>query len=718
MMSQSLLMYHLNAASWNHLVALMAAHHLPRNAKQTKAAFVEVLNHHLLHRSTVTSIITQLDATAKEALRHLLAADGALPVHTFEARLGPIRPYRPWRKDAATDMAQPWLAPISATERLWYLGLLYRDPPKPKPGLVQHACLPADLLPLLRELLAQPNATPSVCGLPLPHPGHHGSLDHHLAIWLATINEQAVRPVHKRWLPPTLVALLCTRLGLDQAPGFRPIKSERHHPYLAFLHYLALAADLVTITPASLQLTPRAWTWLAAAAPARMQELAEAWRMAPLALAHPFPFAWEPLTPQARDFLHAQLQQLAPELPIPLADLVARWRLLDSHARLPSPRPDDWRDETTQTDPLAALLAGPLHWLGQVTLFAASLPTTVPDVAVGSPLPPAQVPAASCILPKQPSNTILAPLTVQPLHLVRLARFCDWTIAAAPTAYPHSFTLDPTRIAHLAANGTEPTQVLSQLSAALGQPPSRRLVQRIRQWAQPGQQLRLRSLLVLEADTPERLAQLRRYKLVRKRLGETIAPNRLALNPADAQALVQTLQTLGYTVAPPSEALDTLAASVSDDAPRPAALSPALQWLLITLYQGLGQHTNLPIDLPWQVRQALQSQLTPLQQAAAESSAHTLLDQIQAALNGYLQLPAWTMPPTADPAPVIRTALTQGKDIEIRYWGPADGHITTRRITPYWIEERHQMLYLIGWCHLRQQECTFRLDRIAAVITL
>ncbi len=45
-MSQSLLMHHLNAASWNHLVGLMAAHHLPRNAKQTKAAFIASIYNH------------------------------------------------------------------------------------------------------------------------------------------------------------------------------------------------------------------------------------------------------------------------------------------------------------------------------------------------------------------------------------------------------------------------------------------------------------------------------------------------------------------------------------------------------------------------------------------------------------------------------------------------------------------------------------------------
>lgn len=141
-----------------------------------------------------------------------------------------------------------------------------------------------------------------------------------------------------------------------------------------------------------------------------------------------------------------------------------------------------------------------------------------------------------------------------------------------------------------------------------------------------------------------------------------------------------------------------------------------LQWFLITLYHGLGQHLPLPIDLPWNLRQTLRPQLTTLQQADAEGAAHQLLARFQAALTGYLQLPAWTMPSVIDATPLIEQALATGDDIEIRYRAPADGQITTRTVTPYRIEARHQTRYLIGWCHLRQQERTFRLDRIETLI--
>ena len=719
---------------WKQLTALLAAYQLPRTAQQTKAQVIEQLHHHLLQTATITSIIAQLDGSAQAALRALLAAAGALPVHTFEHRFGLIRPYRPWRKADATGADQPWRTPISTTETLWYLGLLYRDPPKPTPGFIQHYLIPAELVPGLRAHLALDQPTP-FAPPPLPHPGRNGPLDHHLAIWLATVHAghdgQGVAPVHGRWLPPTVVTLLCTRLGLDQAPAFTPIRSERHHPYLAFLHYLALAADLVVVTPTAFQLTPAAWAWLTVDAATRHRQLAAAWHNAQVDLAQPFAFRWEPLSPAARTLVMAQLTaQLAPPR-LAVTTLVAQWRLLDPYAYLPGPRLAHWHDEDSLYDPLTALITGPLHWLGFITLTPApSTPApSTPDPStlapstlfVGPPPAAVQHPASPCTMPKQLVNTILAGLQVQPLHLVQLAPFCEWTVTTtAPTLWPHSFTLSPPQIAQLAAGGTAPAQLLAALSAALGQQPNRRVISRLRAWAQPGQQLALRTLLVLEADTPDRLAQLRRHKLVRNRLGEVIAPNRIALNPADADALAQTLRTLGYYVEPPAavpSSLERVPAGRAGDEDA-AGLAPMWQWLFITLYQGLGQQLPLPLALSWTTRQAVRAQLTAAQQATAEAAAHQLLDRLQMALNGYLQLPLWRVEATPDAAPVIRTALDQGKDIAIRYAGPSDGHITTRTVTPYWIEERHGVPYLIGWCHLRQQERTFRLDRIEAIIVV
>lgn len=171
--SQPLAIY-LAHCTWHHALALLAAHHLPRDAKQTKAALIDMLTQHLLQPATIATSIAQLDAVGKDALRALVAAGGALPVHPFHQRFGPLRPYRPWRKDPSADgqppLVQPWLAPISTTETLWYLGLLFRDPPKPQPGRVQHYVLPADLILHLTARLRQPVTTVSLMTVPRSQP--------------------------------------------------------------------------------------------------------------------------------------------------------------------------------------------------------------------------------------------------------------------------------------------------------------------------------------------------------------------------------------------------------------------------------------------------------------------------------------------------------------------------------------------------------------------
>jgi hypothetical protein len=732
---------YLAASSWNRLLVLLAAHQLPRGAKENKAHFVERLAHHLSQPSTLMVMITQLDPLGKDALRVLLAAGGALPVHPFEERFGALRPYRPWRDDDPASTRQPWLAPSSATEQLWYLGLLYRDPPKAKPGLIQHYVLPSEFIHPLSEQLLPPHRarTPS----PLPRPGRYASLEHHLAIWLATLASDPIKPLRGGWLPPSALTTLAQRLGLaapDPLAGDRETRgqgdkgagepssprSERQHLYLAFLHYLALVADFVSVGPTAFQLTPAAWAWLLAPTDARCQQLFAAWLQAPAERAQPFHFAWEPFPPQSRPALLEQMGRLLSDHLLPLADLLQQLRLHDPYGRWPAPYPASWYEEAPLIDPLAELCSGPLFWLGVVDL--AQPPNGDPLIqlsqagrwllALPGAQPPAFPSAALCTAPKSAPHTLTVPFQVQPFHLAHLARLCHWETPSSGNVHGYTLELNPQRVAQAASQGLAVEQMVQQVAAALGRPPSRRLRQRLRQWAQQGQQVQLRPLLVLETATADLLAQLRRHQLVRRRLGPGLAPNRVAINPLDVAPLLQTLRTLGFYVEAPDETSQAVS-TLTSDAPN-ASLSAAWQWLLLRLYEQLGQLIDLPLTPPWSVRQQLQAQLVPLQRAAAEASADQLIQQLTRALEGYLALPGWAIPSDyAQPAlppdellSILQAAIADGGDLTIRYQGASRGAVTTRRVTPFRLEEQQGVPYLIGWCHLRQQERVFRLDRM------
>lgn len=61
--------------------------------------------------------------------------------------------------------------------------------------------------------------------------------------------------------------------------------------------------------------------------------------------------------------------------------------------------------------------------------------------------------------------------------------------------------------------------------------------------------------------------------------------------------------------------------------------------------------------------------------------------------------------------PLIEEIIRSGKELHITYIS-RDGDLTERTIMPEEIVRRHDYLYLIGYCYLRNERRTFRLDRI------
>jgi len=64
--------------------------------------------------------------------------------------------------------------------------------------------------------------------------------------------------------------------------------------------------------------------------------------------------------------------------------------------------------------------------------------------------------------------------------------------------------------------------------------------------------------------------------------------------------------------------------------------------------------------------------------------------------------------------PEIQEALEENKAIVITYID-AKGKETSRRVTPRRVLATNDIVYLVSYCHLRQAERSFRLDRIVAI---
>jgi DNA polymerase III subunit epsilon len=92
-----------------------------------------------------------------------------------------------------------------------------------------------------------------------------------------------------------------------------------------------------------------------------------------------------------------------------------------------------------------------------------------------------------------------------------------------------------------------------------------------------------------------------------------------------------------------------------------------------------------------------------------------LLGRERATLTDFLIPAAALLQPTAEEAfalpPLLSEALSNRLSLEIHYMTPTQS-VSIRRVDPIAVVPNRDALYLRAYCHLRQDERTFRIDRI------
>jgi hypothetical protein len=743
----------LENSSWHHLFAIARAHGLRCSNRWSKQALINALVEHLSHPDLLSTIIPQLPPACHDALQALLRADGSLPYRPFTEHFGEIRPYRPWRKELPLE-EEPWRNPTSPLERLWYLGLVFAHPPKLNGGVAQRLYLPAELAQQLNSNQQPAENTPA--WRPLPRPGQPPDLLWHVAIYLATAVATPLPLQHGRWPSPSTVATLVKRLGLDQDPTFQHSRSEKRIPYLAFLHYLAQAAELVTHTD-HLHVTPLGWHWLQTTPAHRRQRLWLGLQEAASGMATAYAFPWLMPGAQGWSLLLTQLATLSTHNYELLTDFVTAIQVQDQFGYL---------REGDDTARLSDFLVQPLHWLGLVDLaqrppvdgshaeppaasppmpgdgatpplagdwidfitrdsedFLAPPPPAQPVLglrltAVGAWLlglegwgaPPDPIPRPAVIRRRAPDTWHFGPDT-SPAHLAHVALYTTWAAPAFPDV-AQRLTLDGGCIGRAVAAGVGVAQIFHHLQDSLARPLSRRQGRQIRQWAQSARQARIRTVTLLETADAALMGKLRSRRHSRALLGAPLSPTRAEINPQHLTALVDHLATLDLFVSPPTQTLP----------PAPSPTTPhgdgGIIYLALRLLMRLGDHLPLPLSVRLDQIDELRRSLSPHQLAAADLHVQAILEELEALLSGYLRLPAWRIDvDNKDVWPRLQRALQHEESITIHYWNAEQTTPSQRRITPYYIETRRHVHYLHAYCHLRQQERIFRVDRIERIET-
>ncbi len=218
------------------LHAIARARAFDLRAQSRKAHLVEALTGRLCDERGFHRLIRSLTDDETAALDVLLGSGRDIAMHQFVGRFGPVRPYRPWRADS---IREPWRDPISVTEHLLFLGLIFLVPPPDKHGDQRRIVLPEEFAVQLRHDSATPSRAVDI-GATESLTERHSALD--VAQFLALLQQADIRPLHGRWLPLNQVRDLAARV--DPPEALAGVRSELQARRVCFTHYVGRSAGV------------------------------------------------------------------------------------------------------------------------------------------------------------------------------------------------------------------------------------------------------------------------------------------------------------------------------------------------------------------------------------------------------------------------------------------------------------------------------------------
>jgi hypothetical protein len=558
----------------------------------------------MLAPELAAEIIAALPADARAAFDQL-AREGRQLLASFTRRYGELRAMGPARR----DRERPWANAPSASEVLWYRGLIGRAFFDAGRGPEEFVFIPDDL-----RSLAYVAGAAEAAALPRP-PGHAASGPDtagpsHNASGLNASGDDAVTLLaYVQVVAVRLESALpaaATPVAGAQAAGTLPASHRaalarflRQPPaldfYLHLLRQLGLVAEAGAKEPAHLD-PERVQPFLQDGGPERARRLAEAWRDShewnDLLMVPGLAFegqAWRNDPHAARQAILKLLALVPPGAWWSLDSFVAAVKDRQPDFQRPAGDYDSWYirdaaggaflrgfDNWDRVDGALVrwVIEQPLAWLGAVENTTAVQNTTVVEVESSSARAFRLTAYGAALLglagwPEAPEN---APLDVQSGGLVRaaageasapasgydrfqLARISDWLppeLAAggsASGAFVYPYRMTPPSLARAARKGISPGRIIAFLErAAAGQQALPTLVAALRRWELNGVEASLREMVVLRLASAELLETLRKTPGVAVFLGQEIGPAAVEVRRADLEKLRAALNEMNILI--------------------------------------------------------------------------------------------------------------------------------------------------------------------------
>jgi hypothetical protein len=488
----------------------------------------------LLEPGLFSELIDSLSSEADAAIDALVASGGRIPWPTFTRRYGEIREAGAGKR----DREKLYLQPASATEALYYRGLLARAFFDTKKGPQEFAYIPDDLLSLLNRAEREKHevAEEATAAEPLGRaasPGERGQeilatdtiLDD--ATTLLAAFRLGIEPPQTKVPANVMKALLqSANLLKGTAPQPEPVKLFLEAPRasaLARLQNAWIESDIFN----ELHLMPGI--------------ICEG--------------EWKNQPQETREFLLHLLNAIPEGKWWSLNALIRDVKQNYADFQRPAGDYDSWfikrasdgqylRGFSSWDQVDGALIkffiTDILHWLGQVDLcIAEGAPEPTAFRVIGSESPIASREDKKLHVSSQGVISIprLAPRVVR----YQVSRFCEWD---EPREDTYRYRLSTASLAKAREQGLKVEHLLALLSkhTDAGLPPS--LVKALKRWEVNGTEARVQTQVILKVSKPEVLDEMRKSR-ASKFLGEVLSPTTVVVKNGAVQKVMEALAELG-----------------------------------------------------------------------------------------------------------------------------------------------------------------------------
>jgi hypothetical protein len=488
----------------------------------------------------VEHMLDRLPEDQRRALDDLLRNEGALPWPIFTRRWGEVRAVGAGR----VEREELWKAPHSASEGLWYRGLVQRAFNDRDDLQVEVAFVPEELRLYLPDPPPKPIPSPSATRPPTYHQSEEDRLADDLTVlWAECQNAQrelaGAGPSAPGSSGSTRLALLTT-LSLEQdwlkedgGDALRPVADR-------VLSWLQADAWTQWVTLIQAWLESRRWNDLKAV-PTLNPDPVKGWPNRPAQSRRALWSVMGRCTPDdwyALDAFADYVKAHATDLLRPDGDYDA-WALRDAQTNMPLRGFEAWDD--IEGAYLRFLITCPMHWLGLVELGGET-----PNTATAFKL--SQAGAALLDLTDPPDlpeperiqvsadGTLFVPRRrrYERFQLSRVAKVLNWQQGR--------YRLTPQSLARAHQQHISPARVVEFLEEASGQPVPEALRRAIQRTVRSGETATLEQAWVLTVPDPDLLEISDLEPLIKSRLNET----RAIIRARDRDRVLQILAEKGY----------------------------------------------------------------------------------------------------------------------------------------------------------------------------